>query len=192
MGASISMALGMEKARGKDFARNLVAVIGDSTFIHSGITSLIDVVYNSGTFTTLILDNGTTGMTGRQSHPGTGKNARMEPAPKVSIDDLVRAMGIEPRIVDPFDIQQCETVLKEEMLKEAPSVVITRRECAMLGKRDIPYVVEGCKKCKVCTRIGCPAISFGENGVEIDAAVCNGCGLCAQMCKFDAMKKAEG
>ena len=194
MGASIGMALGMEKARGREMARKLVAVIGDSTFIHSGITSLINVVYNQGTSTVIILDNGTTAMTGHQDHPATGYNVQGQPAPQLDLEGLVRAIGIERvHVVDPLDLKQTRQVLKEELAAEAPSVIISRRLCVLRDKpTGITYTVdENCTGCKVCLRTGCPGLVFNEHEalVSINPLQCNGCGLCAQVCAFEAIRK---
>lgn len=196
MGASISGALGMEKARGKDFARNLVAVIGDSTFMHSGITGLMDVVYNKGTFTTMILDNRTTGMTGGQHHPGTGYTIKNEPTKEVDMEVLSRALGVE-RVVtlDPFNIDQLEEVLKEELAAEEPSVIITRRPCVLIGKKldNPPLVVdtELCTGCRKCLKLGCPGLVKLDKKVTINPTQCNGCGLCPKVCSFNAIVKGD-
>jgi indolepyruvate ferredoxin oxidoreductase alpha subunit len=194
MGASIGNALGMEKARGRDFARKVVAVIGDSTFIHSGITGLIDVVYNQGTTTVIILDNSTTGMTGHQDHPATGKTLRGDIAPVVDIPALVKSIGAQHvRVVDPFDLKALEQALKEETSRDALSVIITRRPCVLLDKKYThpAYAInDKCKKCGVCMKLGCPAIAKKDGEMRIDATVCTGCGLCPEVCKFGAIEKA--
>ena len=194
MGASVSAALGMEKARGKGFSRNLVSVIGDSTFMHSGITGLIDIVYNKGTNTVIILDNSITGMTGHQDNPTTGKTIKGEPTKAVDLEKLAHAVGIDRvRIADPFDMANFEKVVKEEVAADEPSVIIAQRPCALL--KGVNYgapmhITEDCKKCKMCMKIGCPAISVNDEGnVVVDQSLCNGCGLCAHMCKFGALKK---
>jgi indolepyruvate ferredoxin oxidoreductase alpha subunit len=194
MGASIGMALGMEKARGKDFARKLVAVIGDSTFIHSGITGLIDVVYNKGTSTVIILDNSITGMTGHQHNPSTGFTIKNEPTKQVDLVQLCKAIGVDRvKVVDPFDIAEMEKTIKEELAAEEPSVIISQRPCALLksvrytGKVVVDQDV--CTGCKMCMRIGCPAIGCKDGKITIDHTQCNGCGLCLKVCKFNAMKK---
>lgn len=195
MGGSIGMALGMEKARGKEFARRQVAVIGDSTFVHSGITPLIDVVYNQGTTTVLILDNGTTAMTGHQDHPGTGFNVSGQPAYQLDLENLVRAVGIERvRVVDPLDLKQTRQVLKEELAVEAPSVIIARRLCVLRDKpTGLVYTVnDKCTGCKVCLRTGCPGLEFRADKVTINPLQCSGCGLCAQVCAFEAIQKEGG
>ncbi len=192
MGASIGMAMGMEKARGN--ANKLVAVIGDSTFFHSGITGLIDMAYNGSHGTVLILDNSTTGMTGHQDHPATGKTVCGEIAPSIDIPALVKSIGVENvRIVDPFDLKALEQALKEETSRDALSVIITKRPCVLLDKKYIlpPYAItEKCRNCGVCLRLGCPAISKKDGKMMIDATVCTGCGLCPEVCAFGAIEKA--
>ena len=175
MGASIGMAHGMEKAGGEAVSEHTVAVIGDSTFIHSGITGLIDVVYNKGNSTVLILDNSTTGMTGHQPNPATGKTVE------------------HVRTVDPFNLKELEAILREETARKAPSVIICRRPCVLLTKqtgKPLRVNMDTCRSCRACMKIGCPAIEKREKGVWINPALCNGCGLCTQMCAFDAIEKA--
>lgn len=195
MGASIGMAHGMEKARGGEFARKLVSVIGDSTFMHSGITGLVNMIYNGATSTVLILDNSTTGMTGHQDHPATGKNAKGEPAPAVDIRKLVETIGVKNiRVLDPFDLDALETALREETAREELSVIITQRPCMLIDKnanKGTLVVTDACKNCGACLRLGCPAIVKGENGVRIDASLCVGCGLCADICPFHAIGGIE-
>lgn len=193
MGASIGMALGLEKARGQEFAKKTVAVIGDSTFVHSGITGLVDMVYNQGHATVIIVDNSTTGMTGHQPNPTTGYNVRGEIAPQLGVVKLCEAIGVKSvRVVDPFDMKLLEKVLKEESEKAEPSVVVAQRPCALLIKTKTPPLFidkEACKKCGMCMKIGCPAILKAEDGsVSIDASLCTGCGLCVGMCNFSAIK----
>ncbi|MDD3839289.1 MAG: indolepyruvate ferredoxin oxidoreductase subunit alpha [Clostridia bacterium] len=195
MGASVGTALGMEKARGRDFGKKVVAVIGDSTFIHSGITGLIDVVYNKGNSTVIILDNSTTGMTGHQDNPATGKTIKDEATYKLDLEKLVNAIGVERvRVIDPFNIHQAEKIIKEEVNSDQPSVIISRRPCALLEKRKNVqgYTIdnEKCKRCKACLKLGCPAIANKNGRMVIDPALCNGCGLCVSVCKFDAITKA--
>lgn len=198
MGASIGTALGMEKARGTDYASKLVAVIGDSTFVHSGITPLIDIVYNQGTSTVLILDNSTTAMTGHQDHPATGVTLKKEPTMKLDIEALARAIGINNvRVVDPLQLDELQQALNEELQRREPSVIIARRPCALLQKppQDKKMVVdeELCKGCKLCIRIGCTGIYFVEDKklAAINPNTCVNCGLCAQVCTFDAIKIME-
>lgn len=192
MGASIGMSFGMALARGKEFAKNTVAVIGDSTFIHSGITGLIDVTYNKGINTVLVLDNSITGMTGHQDNPTTGKTLKGETTISVDLEALGRAVGIKRvSIVDPFELEQLESILKEELATEEPSLVIVQRPCALLKDVKFPGPIkidsEKCKKCKMCLKLGCSAISLQGDHLEIDQTLCNGCGLCQRVCKFDAI-----
>ncbi|MDP4109678.1 MAG: indolepyruvate ferredoxin oxidoreductase subunit alpha [Bacillota bacterium] len=195
MGASIGALHGINKVRGEEFSKKSVAVIGDSTFLHSGITGLLNIVYNQSSSTVLILDNSITGMTGHQDNPATGKNAKGEYAPAVDLEALCRAIGVDKvRVVDPFDLKGAETVIREELAEEAPSAVIVRRPCALLKTQVIkkPYAVsKACKKCRMCMKIGCPAISVSENGVIIDAALCNGCGLCSKLCASGCISQKE-
>lgn len=196
MGASIGMAHGVAKARGKDFAKKTVAVIGDSTFIHSGITGLIDIVYNNGIATVIILDNSTTAMTGHQDHPATGRTIKGEPAPVLNLVELVKAVGIKNvRVVDPFDLEGSERILREETQKEEPSVIIFKRPCALLDKTfETPLQIDSsaCRRCGLCLRLGCPAIENKDEGrITINYALCNGCGLCERVCKFNAIRRAD-
>lgn len=196
MGASIGMALGLEKARGRDFAKKTVAVIGDSTFVHSGITGLVDMVYNQGHSTVIIVDNSTTGMTGHQPNPTTGFNVRGEIAPQLDVVKLCEAIGVPSvRVVDPFDMKELEQTIMEESEKDVPSVIIARRPCALLvKKKTAPCAIntDKCRKCGMCMKIGCPAILKAENGqVSIDGSLCNGCGLCKEMCHFGAIEGGE-
>lgn len=193
MGASIGMSHGMQKARGKEFAKNVVAVIGDSTFIHSGITGLINAVYNNSDTTLMILDNSTTGMTGHQDHPATGITLKGEHTYQLDLVDLVKAVGVSNvQIVDSFDLEKLEKVIEEESNKKGVSVIIAQRPCVLL-KKDFkkPLVIDGCKNCKVCLKLGCPAIVGSGNGVVIDESLCVGCGLCQKVCKFGAIKTQE-
>lgn len=195
MGASVSAALGMAKARGKEFSKKLVSVIGDSTFIHSGITGLIDIVYNKGINTVIILDNSITGMTGHQDNPTTGYTIRGEETKQVNLLTLCKAVGVERVVVaDPFDVKNFEAVVKEETSAEEPSVIIAQRPCALL--KTVKYtghctIGEDCKKCKVCMKLGCPAISLCGDSIKIDLTQCNGCGLCINVCPFGCIKKED-
>ena len=199
MGAGISMAHGMAKVMGNDAdAKNRpVAVIGDSTFFHSGITSLLEVAYNRSNVVTVILDNRTTAMTGGQECPSMGKTLQGQDAPLVDIPALVRALGIERvREVDPYDVAEVQAVLKEEIAADEPSVVIAAEPCVLEYRvRRPPYAVDPglCAGCRVCLRAGCTALSLydneaGEPRVEIDPAVCSGCSVCAQLCRYEAIK----
>ncbi len=196
MGASVSAALGMAKARGDEFNKKLVSVIGDSTFMHSGITGLIDIVYNKGNNTVIILDNSITGMTGHQDNPTTGFTIRGEETKQVNLLTLCKAVGVEHIVIaDPFDIKNFERVVKEEVNRDEPSVIIAQRPCALL--KTVKYtghckITDNCKKCKMCMKLGCPAISEDANGgVKIDLTQCNGCGLCINVCPFDAIVKED-
>ncbi len=198
MGASIGTAMGMEKARGEAFAEKTVAVIGDSTFVHSGITPLIDIVYNQGTSTVLILDNDTTAMTGHQEHPATGKTIRNQPTRKLDLVALVKSIGIENvQVVDPLKLDELQQALKEELARREPSVIIAKRACALIESKPsgVKYYVdpELCTGCKICIRIGCTGIKFldEERLAIMDYNNCVGCGLCPQICKFDAIKVLE-
>lgn len=195
MGASVSAAHGMAKARGDEFNKKLVSVIGDSTFIHSGITGLIDIVYNKGISTVIILDNSITGMTGHQDNPTTGKTIRGEATKQVDLVRLCQAVGIDyVTVADPFDVKNFEKVVKEEINRQAPSVIIAQRPCALL--KTVKYkghcvITDACKKCKMCMKLGCPAISLEGDAVRIDTTQCNGCGLCTNVCPFGAIKKED-
>ncbi len=195
MGASVSAAHGMAKARGKEFNKKLVSVIGDSTFMHSGITGLVDIVYNKGANTVIILDNSITGMTGHQDNPTTGYTIRGEETKQVNLITLCKAIGVENVVVcDPFNLKELERVVKEETQKDEPSVIIAQRPCALLKR--VKYtghcnISEKCKNCKACMRLGCPAISVCNGSVKIDPTQCNGCGLCLNVCPFGAIEKKE-
>lgn len=193
MGASISGLHGMEKAQGREFAKKSVAVLGDSTFLHSGITGLIDMVYNKGTSTVIILDNSITGMTGHQNNPANGFTIKGEPAKQVDLEKLCHAVGVDlVTVADPFDVENFEKVVKEHLAAEEPSVIIAQRPCALLkiaGYTGCCEITSDCKNCKLCMRLGCPAISMTENGPKIDTTLCNGCGLCINVCKFGAIVK---
>ena len=190
MGASIGMAIGFDKAD-PEAHKHSVAVIGDSTFCHSGVTGLMDAVYNRSNVTVIILDNRTTGMTGHQNHPATGKTIKNEPTYELELEQVCRAVGVKSvNTVDPNDIGTFEKVLKEELLKEEVSVIIAKRPCVLLTKKLYEgfVVTDKCKNCKMCLKLGCPAIVNGKNGVTIDVSLCTECGLCQNVCKFGAIQ----
>ena len=191
MGASIGMAVGFDKAEDGAYKKT-VAVIGDSTFIHSGITGLIDAVYNKARVTVIVVDNRTTGMTGHQNHPATGKTIKNEPTYPLSIEDVCKAVGVNRvRVVNPDDVASVESAVKEELVKEEVSVIIARKPCVLLTKKlydAFTVNAEKCRNCKQCLKIGCPAIINGKNGVSIDKSLCTECGLCQNICKFGAIE----
>ena len=193
MGASISTLHGMEKAKGREYIKSWVAVIGDSTFMHTGINSLMNMVYNQATGTVIILDNSTTGMIGHQDHAATGKTLKGQVVPAINIYGLCKSLGIEHVCeVDAFDQAELERVIKEEVARDAVSVIITKAPCALLKGIKFPNkcrpLPDKCKKCGACLRPGCPALTKNEDGtISIDETMCNGCGLCKQLCKFDAI-----
>lgn len=197
MGASISTLHGMEKARGKEYIKNWVAVIGDSTFLHTGVNSLMNMAYNQATGTVIILDNSTTGMTGHQDHAATGKTLKGDIVPAINLAGLCRAMGIAHVIeVDAFDLKELEKAIKEETAREAVSVIITKSPCVLLKGNVFPYkcrpVADACKKCGMCLKPGCPALTKKPDGaIAIDDTMCNGCGLCEQLCKFGAIERVK-
>ena len=196
MGASIGAAFGMAKVRGEEFNKKLVAVIGDSTFVHSGITGLIDIVYNKGNNTVIILDNSITGMTGHQDNPTTGYTIRGEETKQLNLVALCKAIGVEHiTVADPFDLKNFEEVVKRETERDEPSVIIAQRPCALL--KTVKYsghceINEKCRKCRKCMGLGCPAIRNDDGVISIDATQCNGCGLCIGICPFGAIEKKEG
>lgn len=193
MGASISGLHGFNKARGADAEKSSVAVIGDSTFMHSGMTGLVNIAYNATNSTVIILDNSITGMTGHQQNPTTGKNLKGDPAAAVNLEELCRAIGIKSvRVVDPYHMAETEAVIREELAKEEPSVIISRRPCALLKyvKHNPPLKVNAdkCVGCKQCLKIGCPAISIHNGKCVIDHTQCVGCGICKEMCRLNAIE----
>ena len=191
MGASISAAHGISKGN-KELSKKTVAVIGDSTFIHSGMTGLASTAYNKGTSTVIILDNSITGMTGHQQNPTTGKTLKGEPTVAVNLEKFAEAVGYSRiKVVDPFNVEECERVIKEEISVEEPSLIIARRPCVLLkGVKydfDVNIQKDKCKNCKMCMKIGCPAISIVDGKPEINKTLCTNCGLCKNICKFDAI-----
>jgi len=202
MGASIGMALGMARANPQS-AEKTVAVIGDSTFLHSGITPLLDAVYNEAPITAvyneapitvMILDNSTTAMTGHQEHPGTGSTLQGEPVSAVNLEGLCASLGVKRvQSVDAFDLKELRSTIKGELEAKEPSVVIVRRPCVFLiTEFDEPYRVdeELCTSCEACIRLGCPALSMKGEKAKINRTICTACGLCVQLCRFDAIKPA--
>ena len=194
MGSSISTLHGMEKARGKEYIRNWVAVIGDSTFMHTGINSLMNMVYNQSCGTVVILDNSTTGMTGHQDHAATGKTLKGETVPAIDITRLCRSLGIEHVYeISAFDLDGLTEAFRRETQRDAVSVIITKAPCVLLKGVTFPDkcvpIPEKCKKCGACLRPGCPALTRNADGtISIDETMCNGCGLCEKLCKFDAIE----
>ena len=193
MGASISSLHGMEKAKGKEYIKDWVAVIGDSTFLHTGVNSLMNMMYNNATGTVIILDNSTTGMTGHQDHAATGKTLQGDPTYAIDIPGLCRAMGVKNVVeVNAFDIETLEKTVKEEVARDEVSVIITKTPCVLLSKAKKPLYVaheDKCKKCGMCMKPGCPAMTKNPDGtIRIDDTMCTGCGLCASLCKFDAIE----
>lgn len=192
MGASCSGLHGFNKAIGEEAESNSVGVIGDSTFIHSGMTGITDISYNMSNSTVIILDNSITGMTGHQQNPTTGKNLRGEPAGKVDLEALCRALGFNRvRVVDPYDLKAVEEAVTEELAAKEPSIIISRRPCVMIKgtvhKPPISVDESKCVGCKQCMSIGCPAIAVKDKKAHIDPTLCIGCKVCSQMCKFEAI-----
>lgn len=192
MGASCSGLHGFNKAIGEEAESNSVGVIGDSTFIHSGMTGITDIPYNMSNSTVIILDNSITGMTGHQQNPTTGKNLRGEPAGKVDLEALCRALGFNRvRVVDPYDLKAVEEAVTEELAAKEPSIIISRRPCVMIKgtvhKPPISVDESKCVGCKQCMSIGCPAIAVKDKKAHIDPTLCIGCKVCSQMCKFEAI-----
>lgn len=193
MGASISGLHGFNKARGAESEHKSVAVIGDSTFMHSGITGLVNIAYNNSNSTVIILDNSITGMTGHQQNPTTGKNLKGDPAAAVNLEELCKAVGIKRvRVVDPYKLSECEAAVKEELAADEASVIISRRPCALLKyvKHNAPLKVNSdkCVGCKMCMKLGCPAISMRNGKAVIDHTQCVGCGICTEMCRLGAIE----
>lgn len=192
MGASVSGLHGFNAARGEEAEKKSVAVIGDSTFMHSGMTGLVNIAYNATNSTVIILDNSITGMTGHQQNPTTGFNIKGEVAAKVDLEALCKSLGINRvRVVDPYDLKACETAVKEELNVNEPSVIISRRPCVLLKSvKTLPSLKvdsDKCRSCKRCMTLGCPAISMKDGKARIDNTLCVGCGVCKQLCAFDAI-----
>ena len=198
MGASVSGLHGFNKAAGGEGPGKTVSVIGDSTFMHSGVTGLINIAYNESNSTVIILDNSITGMTGHQQNPTTGYNLTGDPCAKIDLESLCRSIGIKRvRVVDPYDLAACDAAVKEELAADEPSVIISRRPCALLKYVKHPGPIEAdtakCIGCKACMKIGCPAISVSGGKAYIDSTLCVGCGVCTQLCKKGALgAKKEG
>jgi indolepyruvate ferredoxin oxidoreductase alpha subunit len=197
MGASVSGLHGFVKSGDEESAGKTMAVIGDSTFIHSGVTGLINIAYNESDSTVIILDNSITGMTGHQQNPTTGYNLKGDPCTKIDLESLCHAVGIKRvKVVDPYDMETCQAVIKEELAAKEPSVIISRRPCALLKYVKHPGPIcsdpEKCKGCKACMNIGCPAISMVDGKAVIDETLCVGCGVCGQLCKFGALGTEGG
>ncbi len=196
MGASVSALHGMNKAVGSDFSKKSVAVIGDSTFIHSGITGLIDIAYNQGTSTVIVLDNSITGMTGHQQNPATGYTIKGDPTSAVDLEALAKACGFKRvAVVDPYDLKALKEVVSREVEADEPSMIISRRPCALLKtvkhKPAVKVAPDKCIGCKMCMRIGCPAISFKDKKAVVDFTQCVGCGVCMQMCPKGAIEEGQ-
>ena len=194
MGASVSGLHGFSKSQNGAMDNKTVAVIGDSTFMHSGITGLVNMAYNESNATVIIVDNSITGMTGHQQNPTTGFNLKGDPCAKIDLETLCHAVGIKRvRVIDPYDLDQCDKVIKEELAANEPSVIISRRPCALLKyvKHKAPLSVDRdkCVGCKACMKIGCPAVSIVDGKAKVDATQCVGCGVCEQLCKFGALKE---
>ena len=196
MGASVSGIHGFCKSQNGAMDNKTVAVIGDSTFMHSGITGLVNMAYNESNATVIIVDNSITGMTGHQQNPTTGFNLKGDPCTKIDLETLCKAVGIRRvRVVDPYNLEQCDTALKEELAADEPSVIISRRPCALLKyvKHKKPVTIDAakCVGCKSCMKIGCPAISMVDGKAKIDNTLCTGCGVCGQLCKLGAISAAK-
>ena len=196
MGASVSGIHGYNKASNEENAGKTAAVIGDSTFMHSGVTGLINIAYNESNSTVIILDNSITGMTGHQQNPTTGINLKGDPAGKINLEKLCESIGIQSiRVVDPYNLKECEDAIREELGKDCASVIISRRPCALLKyvKHPGPIAVdrEKCVGCKSCMKVGCPAISMKDGKAIIDSTLCTGCRVCTQLCRLNAIEKGE-
>lgn len=196
MGASVSSIHGFNKAGGKETEQKTACVIGDSTFIHSGVTGLINIAYNQSNSVVIILDNSITGMTGHQQNPTTGFNIKGDPTAKINLEDLCHSVGINyVRVVDPYNLEECEWIIKEALSLDEPCVIISRRPCVLLKyvKHNSPVWVnkDKCKACKKCMKFGCPSISFSDGHAKIDKTLCVGCDVCKSICPFDAIESEE-
>ena len=194
MGASVSGIHGFNKAGGSESEHKTACVIGDSTFMHSGMTGLVNIAYNNSNSTVIVLDNSITGMTGHQQNPTTGYNIKGDPAAAVNLEDLCHAIGIRRvRVVDPYNLKECDEVLKEELAADEASVIISRRPCVLLKyvkpKPPVKVDADKCVSCKMCMKLGCPAISMKQGKAHIDFTQCVGCGVCEQLCKVGAIQK---
>ncbi len=196
MGASFGAVHGFNKTLGEKSEGKTVGVLGDSTFMHSGMTGLANIAYNQSNSTVIVLDNSITGMTGHQQNPLTGYNIKGDPAGKIDLEALCRSMGIDRvRVVDPYDLEATDKAIKEELAAQEPSVIISRRPCALLKyvKHYAPYKVDvdKCRSCRACMKIGCPSISFKEGKAHVDETLCVGCGVCSQLCAFGALRSTD-
>ena len=197
MGASVSGVHGFNKIGGAETEKRTVAVIGDSTFMHSGMTGLVNISYNASNSTVIILDNSITGMTGHQQNPTTGYNIHGDPATKVDLEAFCRAIGIDRvTVVDPYDLAACDKAITEELAAEGPGVIISRRPCVLLktvkAKPAVKVDPESCRSCKKCMKLGCPAIHMEGKKAMVDPTLCVGCGVCEQLCAFGAIQNQEG
>ena len=197
MGASVSGIHGFNKAGGKESENRTVCVIGDSTFMHSGMTGLVNISYNASNSTVIILDNSITGMTGHQQNPTTGYNIKGDPAAAVNLEELCHAIGIKRvRVVDPYNLKECEDAVLEELAIDEPSVIISRRPCVLLkyvkAKPPVKVNTDKCVGCKMCMKLGCPSVSIKNGKAHIDFTQCVGCGVCTQLCKFGAIETEVG
>ncbi len=197
MGASVSGIHGFNKAGGKESENKTVCVIGDSTFMHSGMTGLVNISYNASNSTVIILDNSITGMTGHQQNPTTGYNIKGDPAAAVNLEELCHAIGIKRvRVVDPYNLKECEDAVLEELAIDEPSVIISRRPCVLLkyvkAKPPVKVNTDKCVGCKMCMKLGCPSVSIKNGKAHIDFTQCVGCGVCTQLCKFGAIETEVG
>ena len=185
MGASITMGHGIEKALAPDDKRRVVAMIGDSTFFHMGMTGLVNTVYNKGNSITIVVDNRTTGMTGHQDHPGTGKTLMGQPAKELDVAQVCKGLGVEKvHVLDPYKIKENRALFRQILSEPGPAVIVSRRPCALLVKRGAPkrVVPEQCNGCKLCLQLGCPAMSLVDDKVVIDESLCGGCAMCVELC----------